>query len=308
MKITILFALLSCISAFRCMNFYGLETPRLGFVCDWAHPPYHYLSILKQTMNIDTIRLPFSREYIESGNFSLMDCFIRDCNSLGLSVILDYHRTYASHQGPSPEEGISLTQFEDTWALVAARYKDHGNVIGIGIFNEYQGKDAEYVIKIHNQVISAIESVVPDKYLYFVGCTNWGGDCGQFRLDKFNIDPERLYIEVHKYIFSGASNPTDWDISIPSSVPSSNWFIGEMGWKSTIPREREWAHTFLSYLHKRNITNVCGWTIAHSGDTDGWWKDDCEVFDWGKAAVLNAFWETRSRRLRGSLDTIPLSG
>lgn len=305
MRVIPLLFLFTCSLAMRCMNFYGLETPRHGFVCDWQHPPIFYLSMLKQTMGIDTIRLPFSREYVQTNDFFLMDNFIHDCGSLGINIILDYHRTWSSHQGPTPEEGITLDQFIQTWKDVALRYKDYPSVIGIGVFNEYQGTDVSYIINVHNKVIAAIESVIPNKYMYFVGCPKWGGDCERFRLNNFNINNSRLFIEVHKYIFSGASNAADWDISIPSAIPSSNWFIGEMGWKHTVPQEREWAEGFLSYLNKRNISNVCAWTIAHSGDTDGWWKDDCEVFDWSKASVLKTFWDGTFKRLRELYDTKP---
>ena len=285
------------------MNFYGLETPRRGFVCDWANSPIYYLSMLKSTMQIDTIRLPFSREYAEAGDFYLMDNFIHDCTSLGMDVILDYHRTWASHQGPTPQEGISLDQFKNTWTTLALRYKDYPNVIGIGIFNEYQGTDVSYITNVHNQIISTIESLVPNRYLYFVGCPNWGGDCEHVRLDNFSIDESRVFVEVHKYIFSGSSNHDDWDISMPVSIPPSNWFVGEVGWKHDVPQEREWAETFLAYLNKRNITNVCAWTIAHSGDTDGWWKDDCKEFDWSKASVLTSFWNDGFKRTRGLYTT-----
>lgn len=301
----LLLSTLDRMAGFRCMNFYGLETPRRGFVCDWAHPPLYYLTILKHAMQIDMIRLPFSREYIEQNDYHLMDSFILDCASLNMSVILDYHRTWESHQGPTPEEGINLAQFQDTWKKVALRYNHYSNVVGIDIFNEYQGRDASYIINIQNRVISVIESMLPGRYIYYVGCTNWGGDCEKFRLNRFNIDASRLHIDVHKYVFSGTSNPPDWDISIPNTIPAANWFIGETGWKNNVPQERQWAETFLSYLNKRNITDVCAWTIAHSGDTDGWWEDNCETFDWNKASVLNTFWDGGFKRLRELYGTKP---
>ena len=87
---------------------------------------------------------------------------------------------------------------------------------------------------------------------------------------------------------------------MPKSIPSDRWFIGEVGWKNSIPEERLWAETFLAYLNKRNISNVCAWTIAHSGDTEGWWKDDCTTFDYSKAALLNGFWDHSLKRTRES--------
>jgi hypothetical protein len=53
-------------------------------------------------------------------------------------------------------------------------------------------------------------------------------------------------------------------------------------------KEKAWANRFLSYLTDRKIQNACLWTIAHSDDTDGWFNDDCEHFDYDKAKMLNA--------------------
>jgi hypothetical protein len=65
-----------CISGdiIRGMNYYGLETPGQDFVCGWAHRPDYYLKILND-LNFNSIRLPFSLEYIRNGDFSKMDEF-----------------------------------------------------------------------------------------------------------------------------------------------------------------------------------------------------------------------------------------
>lgn len=282
----------------RCMNFYGLETDRESFVCDWIHEPKWYLYQLKRYMLINTIRLPFSYEYVTKSNMQRMDSFIDDCNDLGLDVILDYHRTWKSHQGYSPEEGITREQFITSWINLARRYYNKKNVIGIGVFNEYQGSNYSYLINIQNGVIDAIEKEMPRRYSYFLGCTNWGGNCSEMSLNNYNADTDKIFIEVHKYIFSGNSVESDWNLSVPDTIPPENWFIGEMGWKDDFPEQREWAEKFLVYLTKRNISNVCAWTIAHSGDTEGWWKDDCETFNWSKLALFNSLWTETLKRIR----------
>lgn len=283
------------------MNFYGLETPRKAFVCDWAHPPEWYLERLKKNMFIDTIRVPFSYQYLLGGDLSYLDHFIDQCSRLDLSVILDYHRTWDDHQGPYPEENISRDQFINSWIWLLDRYKDVYNVFGVGIFNEIQlPNDFDYANNLHREVISTIENKFPERFIYFAGCPGWGGNCSLMNLQDMPTW-NRTYIEVHKYIFSGNSVESDWDISIPNSINSDRWFVGETGWKQGIDQEREWAETFLSYLKMRNISNVCAWTIAHSGDTEGWWKDDCETFDWEKAALFNTLFFGSFKRLRGPL-------
>jgi len=278
----------------RCMNFYGLETDHRGLVCDWVHQYSWYLDHLVGSMRINTIRLPFSYEYITYHDTSLMASFIEACNQRNLRVILDWHRTWMSHQGPTPEEGLTLQQFIDAWIHILQMFP---NVYGVGIFNEIQPPDFEYTNSLHRQVISAIEKVYPGKYYYFAGCPRWGGDCESMELSDMPTW-NRTFIEVHKYIFSGNSTPADWDVSIPSRIPSSRWFVGETGWKNEFEDERLWAEEFLSYLSFRKISNLCAWTIAHSGDTEGWWNDDCETFNWDKAAMLNSFWTNSLKQNR----------
>lgn len=283
----------------RCMNFYGLETPRRDFVCSWSHDPEWYLKQLQSNIGINTIRLPFSRDYVQAGDLTLMDLFISKCNKLDIDVILDYHRTWESHQGPTPEEGITLFDFSHTWLILCERYKEASNVIGVGIFNEYQGTDVDYLIRFQTYTINTIESAYPKRFKYFVGCTLWGGDCEKMDPTIYEVDDNQVFIECHKYSFSGTADRLDWDRSIPHTIPSQNWLIGEMGWKHGLPSDREWAEKFLSYLTMRNITNLCAWTIAHSGDTEGWWNDNCQDFDWSKGALLKSLWTKVFKSLRG---------
>ena len=282
----------------RCMNFYGLETTRANFVCDWQHNPSWYLEKLKYDMHINTLRIPFSYDYVYRNDWVALDQFVANAQRLNMRIIFDYHRTYATHQGPIPEEGISRDQFVACWLIILSRYQHYDNVFGVGIFNEIQyNNDFQYANDLHQHVIERIEDEFPGRFSYFAGCPNWGGNCSGMELSHMPTW-DRTYIEVHKYIFSGNSNPSDWDKSIPPSIAPEHWFVGEFGWKHDVPIEREWAETFISYLYERNITNACAWTIAHSGDTEGWWKDDCETFNWGKAGLLTSLWSGSLKRIR----------
>jgi len=238
-------------------------------------------------MGVDTIRLPFSRENVMRNDFYYIDNFIWECGRFDMGVILDYHRTWSDHQGPTPEERITIQDFVDTWVSLAYRYSETKNVLGLDIFNEYQGTNSSYIIDIQNTVIDVIENELPGRYLYFVGCVMWGTDCREFSLSQYNINQDRIFITIHKYIFAGGS---DWDVTIPKDVPSSNWFVGEIGWRHNVPAERKWAEDFINYLKSRGIRNVCAWTIAHSYDTDGWWGDNCETLNIEKTHLLTSVW------------------
>lgn len=285
----------------RCMNFYGLETPRRKFVCDWQHNPTWYLERLKYDLFINTIRVPFSYDYVQKSDFRELDKMLHDCSLMGFRVILDYHRTFEDHQSPAPDSEINLNQFIETWYTLLDRYRNEPSLYGIGIFNEIQENNAfQYANNIHSIIINNIEARYPGKYSYFAGCPNWGGNCAGMNLTQLAAW-NRTYIEVHKYIFSGDSNEADWDKSIPDKIPPEHYFIGEFGWKQSDERERNWGERFITYLKRRNIQNACAWTIAHSGDTEGWWKDDCETFNWDKAALLSSLWFGTMKRLRSKL-------
>lgn len=284
----------------RCMNFYGLETPRRKFVCDWQHNSMWYLERLKYDLFINTIRVPFSFDYVHKSDLRDLDKMMHDCSLMNLRVILDYHRTFESHQSPAPDAEITLNQFLETWYVLLERYKNEQSLFGIGIFNEIQENNAfQYANTMHSIVIDNIEKRYPNKYFYFAGCPNWGGNCQYMNLTGLSVW-NRTYIEVHKYIFSGDSTEMDWDRSIPNTIDPAHYFVGEFGWRQGDVRERNWGERFISYLRQRNIKNACAWTIAHSGDTEGWWRDDCETFNWEKASLLTSLWfgEMKRNRLR----------
>lgn len=280
----------------QCMNYYGLETERNGMVCDWKHEYHWYIDQLITNLQINTIRLPFSYQLFKSGNLELMDNVVRMFRDHGFRIILDWHRNSHDRQAVTPEEGIGRDEFINTWIQVLERYPC---VWAVGIFNEIQIDDDsfEYTNQLHRQVITAIESHFPNKFYYLAGCPRWGGNCSGMDLSDMPTW-NRTFIEVHKYIFSGNSVPSDWDQSIPRRIPPEHWIVGETGWKQSDDRERVWAEGFLRYLKNRGIFNVCVWTIAHSGDTEGWWHDDCETFNWDKASEITSFWECAHRNLR----------
>jgi len=274
-------------SSIRCMNFYGLETDRVGLVCDWVHDYEWYLDTLQHDMMINTIRLPFSYEAVKAGKTELMTSIIDSCHRRKMRVILDWHRTWSSHQGPTPEENITLSEFTQTWIDVLIKFP---TVYGVGIFNELQPPDAVYANALHRETITRIENRFPGKFVYFAGCPLWGGDCRG--IDLMDMPTwNRTFVEIHHYFFRGNHTVQEWDALMPSKIPSDHWFIGELGWKQNVTEEREWAKNLLAYLSSRKIYDLCAWTIAHSADTNGWWEDDCVTFNRDKASLLTSFWD-----------------
>lgn len=272
------------------MNFYGLETERMQLVCDWARPFDFYLKELAAELNLTAIRLPFSYEYLQRGDFTQMNKIIEYCDNANISVILDYHRTKSDHQGPTPEEYFNRTTFLWSWHTILEYYKDVPAVQGVGIFNEVQGSDLLYVLDLHRDAIDYIEARFPGRFWYFAGCPGWSGNCAGMGALKTHPAWDRIFIEIHMYPFSGAQDNHTWDFSIPEGIDNSHWLVGETGWKD---EQSEWADRWLTYLQGRNISNICLWTIAHSWDTNGWWADDCVTKDTSKFNKMKKFWNTQ---------------
>lgn len=288
----------------RCINFYGLETSRRGFVCDWVHPPSYYLTKLKDAMDLNTVRVPFSHQMVYQNDLVRLDEFVQVATSLNLQVILDWHRTWDSHQGPTPLENITISDAAFTFYKLGHRFLDDPYVIGFGIFNEYQGTNTTFLNAYHETMIRYLERHFPNRYYYVIGCAQWGHDCSNITYRFEGIDPDRIIVDFHSYFFTyNSTEMMDLNAAIerrlPSTIPIQNTFIGEFGYRDHIQDESEWAEQFLANLARRRISSLCFWTIALSGDTDGIFKDDCVEIAHGKVNVLNAFYDRSLRRLRG---------
>lgn len=264
----------------RCVNFYGIETERKSPVCDWIHEPKWYLQKLVDGYGLNTVRLPYSREYVISNDFKKLDSFIQTCVEMKLKVILDYHRTFSTHQGKTPTEGITLGQFLDTHLTLLQRYQD--KIWGVSVFNEIQINDTAYTDNVNHMVVKAVESQFPGRYIYFLGCADWGHLCEGITVPR-GLE-NRTFIDVHQYAFT--DNKTTRITAFPQNIPASNYFVGEVG---ATAQDMPWLKEFLLYLEQRGIANICFWTIAHSHDTGGLWKDDCSTIETEKIELLADF-------------------
>lgn len=271
--------------SYRCVNFYGLETPEKKFVCSWQHDPAWYLDKMKKLINLDSVRLPFSYEYASCSDFKEMDSFIEACDQRNITVILDYHRGYADHQGPSPvEQLITQEMWIDLLVAVLDRYETKKSVVAISLFNEFQITNTSLVEEMQLEAIDAIEMAFPNRYHYMVSCIDWGKDCSSMWKTLPN---NHTFVEVHSYGFSAGKLPS----------PGVKIFIGEIGWRKNETKEFQ---IFKSLMKRRRIKDMCLWTIAHSRDTDNLFKDDCETAnDFIVDSFNSLFTWTQPQCLRG---------
>lgn len=287
------------------ISFYGLETPLENFVCSWVYPVEHYMAELK-TLGFNVFRLPFSYEYYMKGDLSKMDDFIDQAREHEMDVILDLHRIWNSHQGPTPEEGVTLDIIIDMWLHILKRYENHTNVVGHNVFNEYQGTDIGYLTSYHKRVFNVIENTFPNRYMHYACGYLWSGIIKGFTLEDLPFH-DKIKYSVHKYYFSGTADERDWEESFGNEFPADKLIIGEWGWKQQNSNELDWATRFIAYLRKKGIRNTGFWTIAHSGDTDGIYFDDCININYDKYNLLKTLWDRRLLRGLPTDDEIGLS-
>lgn len=276
-------------AAIRCVNFYGLETEGETLVCTWVKPVDWYLQDLKKRINIDTVRLPFSHQLIASEKgLAKLDEAVAEISKQNLDIILDYHRTFNTHQSPGPDKEISLDRFVCAWTELLSRYQSNPFVKGVDVFNEIQGPDKNYASSIQSQVVNRLESTFPRRFYYYIGGVSWGKDVGGMTV---NLTTSNYSLSVHEYGFFN-------EPLAPRYGTNERIFVGEFGFEVS---EYTKAKTMVDFYHQKGIRDVCFWTIAHSQQTGGLYADDCITPIQEKMAIFNSIFEYPSQYLlRGS--------
>lgn len=290
---------ISIVSAdMRFLNLYGIETDLMDCQCSFRNTCEYYMDYSK-ALGFNGFRIPFSAEYVKRGDFTSLDRIIEKAGSINTTLMLDYHRTYSSHQGNWYE--TNKQDFLSIWRKVLNRYNDKPIVQYIDLYNEFQdGPDkALFWNELMTSVIDQLEGEFPDRFNWIVGATNWGGNLHGIHID---LPLDNIYYTIHKYSFSHpltGNYRTDWDYSF-NNIPPERLIVGEFGWITENPEQVKWAKEFLSYLKEKGYRNTCFWTLALSGDTNGILRDDCIELDEKKITMLQDFWKQEHRQLNYS--------
>lgn len=279
------------------INWFGFETEYKNLMCTWSHDIEWHLKKIKN-VGFNYIRLPFSLEYVEEGNWKYMDEFFEKSRELELDVVLDFHRLHSTHQSAKPYDNMyDFDDFLNGWKTILDRYKDYENLRAVDIFNEYQSGNYVEWNNLARQIVSFIETNFPERFQFFVGGTNWGGNIHNIDLSDLAYH-DRIRYSIHKYWFSD-TEPYEgkWNYSFGDHKPVIN--VGEWGYMSDVPSEAQWAERFVEYLRQHDLKDTFFWTWSHnSGDTGGILMEtsksrtgqDCTDVDYKKMLLLHHLW------------------
>jgi hypothetical protein len=199
-----------------------------------------------------------------------------------MSIILDYHRTFNTHQSPGPDVEITLDQFVDTWKTVLQRYSGNPRVTSLSIFNEIQTTNKTYTQWIQTEIVNRLETLFPGRFHYYVGGADWGKNASGLVFDKMLTS--NFSIELHHYGFLNST----WQQKQSFFNTTYPIFIGEFGFTSS---QLFTANEAMKFFRQKDINDICIWTLAHSVDTDGIFKDDCENIYEDKVSILSMMFD-----------------
>lgn len=280
------------------INWFGFETEYKNLMCTWSHDIEWHLNTIKE-IGFNYIRLPFSLEYIKEGNWGQMDIFFEKSRELGIDVVLDFHRLHSTHQSAKPYDDVyNFDDFLNGWKTILDRYQGYENLKAVDIFNEYQSSNYVEWNNLARQIVSFLETNFPERFQYFIGGTNWGGNIHNMDLSDLPYH-NRIRYSIHKYWFSDSEPYNEkWDYSFGDHKPVIN--VGEWGYMSDVESEAEWAERFVDYLRRNDLRDTFFWTYSHnSGDTGGILLEasksrsgqDCTDVDYKKMILLHHLWE-----------------
>lgn len=271
------------------INWFGFETEYKNLMCTWKHDIEWNLKRMKE-FGFNYIRLPFSMEFVRDANWEQMDIFFEKSKELGFDVVLDAHRITSYRQSEKPyDNNFRFDDFLNGWKTILDRYKDYDNLKAVDIFNEYQSGDYVEWNYLAKQIVNFIENNFPERFDFFIGGTNWGGNIHNMDLSDLPFQ-NRIYYSIHKYWFSDSPPYEEkWNYSFGDKELKN---VGEWGYMSEVQSETEWAENFVKYLKKNNVKDTFFWTWTdNSYDTKGCLKEDCETIDYKKMLLLHHLWE-----------------
>ncbi len=235
------------------VNWFGMETdafaPHGLDVRNWQ-------SMLDQMVQagFNTIRLPFSNEFLESTSLpqninyqrnpdlvglhglSLLDKLVQGARARGLKIILDRHRPTAQAQSELwYTHQVSESRWIADWVMLARHYRGNDTIIGADLHNEPRGpatwgsgdlktdwrlaaERAGNAILAANPhwliIVQGIEQYQGDWYW-------WGGNLeGALQFPVQLTQPDKLVYSAHDYGPEVYPQHWFWDPNFPQNLPA----------------------------------------------------------------------------------------
>ena len=286
----LLFFLPTVNSLIKGINWFGFETEYKNLMCTWTNDIEWNIKKIKE-LDFNYIRLPFSLEFVNDGNWEEMDKFFNIAYQYDIDIVLDFHRLHSTHQSFRPYDNhFTFDDFLDTWRIILDRYKSYSNLKGVDIFNEYQGNNVVEWNNLSRQIVSFIENQFPERFDYYVGGVRWGGNLYGVKLDDLSYN-DRITYTIHKYWFSDGIDEEAWAATFDKENHKLI-SVGEWGYKTDGSEfEKKFAIEFVDWLKENNIRDTFFWTWTYnSGDTGGILKADCTTVDYEKIRLLHDLW------------------
>lgn len=302
------------------LNWFGLETEISVPHGLWARNWREIMDEVR-SLGFNTLRIPFSGELVASGGgepsgidpgfnpdliglngLQILDAVVDYADTIGLSIILDYHR---GSPGGGPNEnglwfgnGRTEADVVSEWRTMAERYKDDPAVIGADLINEPflgtwgDGSATDWAAAAE-RIGNAIQSIAPHWLIVVEGVSTydgdsywWGGNLQGVRDRPVRLDvPNKLVYSPHDY--PASVHPQDWffDGSDLTEKFRENWgyiveegiapvIVGEWGSRLETHADLRWADALSTYLRAHDIPWVWWSLNPNSDDTGGLYEDD----------------------------------
>ncbi|UOM35207.1 cellulase family glycosylhydrolase [Acuticoccus sp. I52.16.1] len=316
------------------INWFGFETDIFVAHGLWARNWRGMMDEVK-SLGFNTLRIPFSGELAATGGtvsgvdfgynpdlagldgLEILDAIVDYADTIGLRVILDYHR---GNPGGGPNDnglwyGDGRTEADviAEWRTMAARYADKPAVIGADLINEPHmatwgdGSATDWAAAAA-RIGNAVQQIAP-QWLIIVEGTSvydgdgywWGGNLQGVRDHPVALnDPAKLVYSIHDYPPSVYDQPWFNDGRSLPEVWDKNWgyivkdgigpvLIGEWGSFLATHQDLAWAEELSAYIADLGLPWFWWSLNPNSGDTGGLFADDWTTVRPEVARLLEPF-------------------
>ncbi|CAB49854.1 glycoside hydrolase family 5 protein [Pyrococcus abyssi] len=306
----------------------------------------NWKDILKDVkrLGFNAIRLPFCSESIrpdtrpspERINYELnpdlknltsleiMEKIIEYANSIGLYILLDYHRIGCEEIEPLwYTENYSEEQYIKDWIFLAKRFGKYPNVIGADIKNEPHGEagwgtgDERDFRLFAEKVGREILKVAPHWLIFVEGTqythvpnideiiekkgwwTFWGENLMGVKDYPVRLPRGKVVYSPHVYgpsvyMMDYFKSP-DFPNNMPIIWETHFGYLTDLNYTLVIGEwggnyeglDKVWQDAFVKWLIKKKIYNFFYWCLnPESGDTGGIFLDDWKTVNWEKMRVI----------------------